>query len=201
MSLRVIGTCVVMMLVLTRAPIGVGGVSKQQADSFAQKIALIEQHGDLPARPRPARRTPVSEIEVNSWFAYNSAPVLPSGVTQPKITIVDNRRVIGAATVDLDAVSKSRSSGRLFDVWNLLGGQVPVTVSGTLRAEGGRARFDMQDAVVAGIPVPRRVVQELVDYYSRTPDHPKGVRLDDDFELPAGIRQIDLSPGAAVVVQ
>ena len=76
-----------------------------------------------------------------------------------------------------------------------------MTVSGTLRAEGGRARFDMQDAVVAGIPVPRRVVQELVDYYSRTPDHPKGVRLDDDFELPAGIRQIDLSPGAAVVVQ
>ena len=69
------------------------------------------------------------------------------------------------------------------------------------RAKADAARFEMQEAEVAGIPVPRRVVQELVDYYSRTPDHPKGVRLDDDFELPAGIRQIDLSPGAAVVVQ
>jgi hypothetical protein len=201
MTLRVIGASVVMMLVLARAPIGGAGVSKQQADSFAQKIALIEQHGDLPARSRAARRTPVSESEVNSWFAYRAAPVLPEGVTQPKITIVDDRRVIGNATVDLDAVSKSRASGRLFDVWNLIGGQVPVTVSGTLHAEDGRARFDMQDAEIAGIPVPRRVVQELVDYYSRTPDHPKGVRLDSYFELPAGIRQIDLSPGAAVVVQ
>jgi hypothetical protein len=44
-------------------------------------------------------------------------------------------------------------------------------------------------------------VQELVDYYSRTPDHPGGVRLDEEFELPSGIQRIDISPGVVVVVQ
>jgi hypothetical protein len=44
-------------------------------------------------------------------------------------------------------------------------------------------------------------VQELVEYYSRTPDHPDGHSLDDEFDLPAGIQTIEISPGAAVVVQ
>ena len=201
MTLRMFGVSAVVVLLLAPAVSGGAAVSRQQADSFAQKIALIEKHGTLPVRTRAARRTPVSEGEVNSWFTYHAGPVLPDGVTQPTLTIVNHQKVIGSAIVDLDAVAKSRASGRMFDIWNLIGGRVPVTVSGTLRAGDGRGRFDMEEAEFAGIPVPRRIVQELVDYYSRTPDHPKGVRLDEPFELPAGIRQIDLSPGAAVVVQ
>ena len=153
------------------------------------------------AKAHAARRTSVTEAEVNSWFTYSAASSLPTGVAAPKVTIVGNRKVIGTATVDLDAVAKSRSRGGVFDIWSLIGGQVPVTVSGLLHAQGGRARFDLQEAEVSGIPVPRRVVEELVDYYSRTPDHPEGVRLDQEFALPAGIRQIELSPGTAVVVQ
>jgi hypothetical protein len=78
---------------------------------------------------------------------------------------------------------------------------VPVTVGGLLHTKDGRAKFDLQEAEVSGISVPRRIVAELVDYYSRTPDHPEGIRLDQEYELPAGIRQIELSPGTAVVIQ
>ena len=176
-------------------------VSKQQAESFARKIEQIEKQGSAPGPRGAARRTSVTEAEVNSWFTYSAAPSLPTGVASPTVTIVGNRKVIGTATVDLDAIAKSRSKGGAFDIWNLIGGRVPVTVGGLLHAQEGRVKFDLQEAEVSGIPVPRRVVEELVDYYSRTPDHPQGIRLDQEFELPAGIRQIELSPGTAVVVQ
>jgi hypothetical protein len=179
-------------------------VSKQQADSLAKKITLIEQHGasaPRPPTPKSPRRTPMSEGEVNSWFAYHAPPLLPNGLTEPRLTIVDTRKVVGVATVDLDAIAKSRQSGRTFDIWKLIGGRVPVTVTGLVNAHDGRVRFDLQSAEISGVPVPTRVVQELVDYYSRSPDRPNGLRLDDEFALPAGIRDIELSPGAAVVVQ
>jgi hypothetical protein len=178
-------------------------VSKQQADSLAKKITQIEQQGQASAPKRAAgvRRTPMSEGEVNSWFAYHAPPLLPNGLTEPRLTIVDTRKVVGVATVDLDAIAKSRASGRTFDIWNLIGGRVPVTVTGLVNAHDGKVRFDLQSAEISGVPVPTRIVQELVDYYSRTPERPNGLRLDDEFALPAGIRDIELSPGAAVVVQ
>jgi hypothetical protein len=190
------------LFVLALALVEAAGVSQQQAESFSRKLSIIEQHATDAARSGAApRRTPVTEAEVNSWFAYRSAEALPTGVTQPRITIVGNRQVVGTATVDLDAVAKSRASGRVFDVWNLVGGRVPLTVTGLVHASGGRGRFEMQRAEMSGVPIPRRMIEELVDYYSRTPDDPDGVRLDQEFELPAGIQRIDLAPGTAVVVQ
>jgi len=179
-------------------------VSKQQADSLAKKITQIEQQGQSAPKtraPGAPRRTSMSEGEVNSWFAYHAPPLLPKGLTEPRLTIVDTRKVVGVATVDLDAIAKSRQSGRTFDIWNLIGGRVPVTVTGLVNAHDGRVRFNLESAEVSGIPVPARLVQEMVDYYSRTPERPNGLRLDDEFALPAGIRDIELSPGAAVVVQ
>lgn len=178
---------------------GAGAVSRQQADVFEKKIETIERHGTQ--SPRRSQRTPVTESEINSWFAYRSDPVLPEGLTRPSLTIAGNGRVTGTATLDLDAVAKSRQSGRTFDIWNLVSGQMPVTVHGIVRTRGGRARFKLQEAWVSSVPVPQRIVQELVSYYSRTERHPGGRRLDEEFELPAGIQTIEMSPGAAVVVQ
>jgi hypothetical protein len=184
---------------LAGAGVQAGDVSRQQADSFAKKVAVIAQRGVAP-RPVPAR-TVVSETEVNSWFTYRAQEHIPSGVTQPKVTIIGNGRVMGLATVDLDAVSRERSSGSTFDLWNLIGGKVPVAVTGVLETKGGRGRFELQSATLGGVPVPRSLLQELVAYYSRTPDHPEGVRLDTPFQLPARIQQIEVGAGQAVVVQ
>jgi len=177
-------------------------VSRQQADSFAKKVAIIAQRGGASApRASAARRTVLSESEVNSWFTYRAQEHIPKGVTEPKVTIIGNGRVMGLATVDLDVVSKQRASGSTFDIWNLVGGRVPVTVTGVLDAKGGRGRFDLQSATLGGVPVPKMVLQELVSYYSRTPENPEGVRIDTPFALPANIQQIDVAPGQAVVVQ
>jgi hypothetical protein len=191
---------VILAITCALAPIQAGDVSRQQADSFAKKVAIISQRGTGPASST-ARRTMVSENEVNSWFAYSGRDVIPKGITQPKVTIIGNGKVMGLATLDLDTVSRERASGKTLDMWNLVGGQVPVTVTGVLQTKGGRGQFDLQSASVAGIPVPKSLLQELVSYYSRTADHPEGVRIDAPFQLPAKIQQIEVGPGQAVVVQ
>jgi hypothetical protein len=40
-----------------------------------------------------------------------------------------------------------------------------------------------------------------VSYYSRTPEKPAGIGLDDPFALPARIREIHVERGQAIIVQ
>jgi hypothetical protein len=176
-------------------------VSPQQADAFAKKLAIISAQSTLATRAATVRRTSVSEDEVNSWFAYRAQPLLPQGMSEPQLTIVGNGRVMGTATLDLDTIAKQRRSSGILNPWNLVGGRVPVTVAGTLHTENGRGQFDVEETTVSGLPVPTSLLQDLVAYYSRTPTAPQGIRLDDPFELPANIRQIEVGQGKAVVIQ
>ena len=174
--------------------------SRQQADAFAKKIAQIQQQGAADQRAG-ARRTAVTQDEVNSWFMYRAAPVLPNGVSRPQLRIVGDGRVAGEVTVDLEQIAKRRSNGGTFDPWSYLGGRVPVTVEGILHTQNGRGRFELQSAEVSGVPVPKTILQEALSYYSRTPDDPDGIDLDAPFQLPAGIDKIEVGQGQAVVVQ
>jgi hypothetical protein len=179
------------------------GVSEQQADAFTKKMAMVTQRGvsGIQAQPRGPQRTSFSEAEVNSWFAYRGQDVLPTGVTEPRVTIVGDGKVRAAATVDLETIARRRSTGRALDPWTYLGGRLPVTLSGVLRTENGVGQFNLEEAAVSGVPVPTSVLQDIVAYYSRTADDPEGVRLNDPFRLPAQIKQIEFVPGQAVVVQ
>ena len=195
-------SALILLVLIALAPLQAASVSRQQGDAFAKKVALIQRQGDVSAKATVgSRRTALSEDEVNSWFTYQAQPLLPNGLTQPKLTIVGDGRVTGQATVDLDAVAKKRGSGGTFDPWSLIGGRVPVNVIGILHTRDGMGRFEMQSADIGGVPVPKSVLQELVSQYSRTPAHPAGVDLDDAFALPAKIRQIEVGAGQAVVVQ
>jgi hypothetical protein len=176
-------------------------ISQQQADLFSKKVAQIVVQGDAVKKPATPRRTQVSEGEVNSWFAYSAKPLLPAGVTDPRVTLVGDGKVAGQAVVDLDSIAKRKQSGGTFDLWNLVGGRVPVNVAGTLRTKDGVGTFDLDSADVSGLPLPKSFLQEVVSYYSRTAKNPQGVKIDDPFELPAAIRQIDVGAGQAVIVQ
>lgn len=176
-------------------------LSKQQADSFAQKILLIAYQGNTSDGRAGSKRTSLSESELNSWFAFRAQPVIPKGISEPKITIIGGGRVAGQAVVDLDAVAKKRATGGVLDPWSYIGGRVPVSVAGVLHTKDGVGRFELHSAEVSSVPVPKMLLQELLSYYSRTPDHPQGISLEDPFELPAGIRSIEVGQGQAVVVQ
>lgn len=193
---------VVLALGVTAAAVTLHGAAatRQQADSLAKKITMITQRG-AQAPTSVARRTEVSEDEVNSWFAFRGRPFLPEGVTNPNVTMIGDGTMRGVATVDLEALGKRRATGGALDIWSYLGGKVPVAVTGTLRAHDGRGQFEMKSAEVAGVPVPKALVQELVSIYASSPEEKKPISLDSSFELPAKIRSIDVGRGQLVVVQ
>jgi len=175
-------------------------LSREQSDAFMRKVLLIADQAEKAERPG-TRRTAVTEAELNSWFAYTGQPLIPHGISEPEISMVGPGKVSGRAIVDLDAVAKKRSSGGVLDPWSYIGGKVPVSVAGVLHTKDGTGRFELETAEVSGVPVPKTLLQEVVAYYTRSEDHPRGVNMDDSFELPANIRQIEVGPGQAVVVQ
>jgi hypothetical protein len=106
----------------------------------------------------------------------------------------------GRAIVDLDAVRTSEKRGWL-DPASYLRGTVEVFVSGILQTSNGKGTFQLESATMGSLPVPKSLLQELVSYYSRTPDLPGGFDLDKPFELPANIREVEIQRGAATIVQ
>lgn len=176
------------------------GVAPTRADA-ASLQKKVESINAFSARPtRQTRRTTVTENEVNAYLAFDAGDQLPSGVVEPGITIVGAGRVTARAVVDLDAVRKQRARG-LLDPMSYVSGRVPMTATGVLRTGNGVGRVELETAAIGPLPVPKIVLQEIVSYYSRTPEKPAGIGLDDPFTLPARIREIQVQMGHAIVVQ
>jgi hypothetical protein len=166
---------------------------------MARKVRLIVENGVSPRKTE--RLTPVKEREVNAYLKFDAGPQIPVGVAQPSVSILGAGRLSGRAVVDLDAVREKTSSGGWFDPKSYLTGKLPVRVVGTLATRAGVGRFTLERAEISGIAIPKALLQELLSYYSRTPETPQGLNLDDPFELPAAIREIRVGKGEAVVVQ
>jgi hypothetical protein len=175
-------------------------VSRRDADLLKQKIALIAERSS--AAPSEQRlRTTVTEQEVNAYLVYEAQDYLPAGVVSPGITILDGGRVSGRATVDLDQIREDRKPTGLLDPMRFLSGRLPVTATGVLRTSNGVATFQFESAAISGVPVPKVLLQQIVGYYSRSPERPSGFSLDDPVALPARIREIQLQRGQAIVIQ
>ena len=89
----------------------------------------------------------------------------------------------------------------MLDPAQLLRGRVPVTATGVLRSKNGEFRFELESATVAGIEVPKSMLQELVSYYTRSAANPDGYSLDMPFTLSGGIREITVESRRAVIIQ
>ena len=182
--------------------VGVGAdvrATKRDAASLKQKVATITAHGETSSKV--ARRTIVTENEVNSYLVYEAGPQIPVGVVDPSITVVSPGRLSGRAIVDLDAVRKQKAPTSLLDPMNYLMGRLAVTAVGTLKTADGVGRFELESSSVGSIPIPKILLQEIVGYYSRSPEKPSGISLDDPFPLPARVREIQVDRGQAIIVQ
>ena len=177
-------------------------LTKQDADRFEQKLGKIVLQGKTASLKKSAqpRATPITDNELNSYFKYNGKAQVPVGVMEPTINAVGDGRVTGRAVVDLDAVRKQKQRGWL-DPANYLSGRLPVTAAGRLTTKEGRGQFQLESAEISGITVPKAVLQELLSYYSKTPENPAGIDMDAPFELPAGIREIQVGAGTSTVIQ
>jgi hypothetical protein len=223
-------TRVALALALSGAALGValhaaGGAqadarfTQAESESFVRKMAAIERIGAVgsttaasTARTRvspgsgpggaPAPRlTAITERELNAYFRYDMRDQFPAGVTEPTLTILGDGHVTATAVVDLDAVRDGQSSAGWLNPMRFLSGRLPITASGVIESQHGTARFLLDTVDVSGVPVPKSLLQQVLSYYSRTPENPQGLNLDDAIDLPAGIREIRVQPGQAIVVQ
>ncbi|HTH25499.1 MAG TPA: hypothetical protein VL919_10330 [Vicinamibacterales bacterium] len=174
-------------------------LTPQLADAFEKKIVLVQKIADQDAgKPRA---TAFSQAETNSYLKYKAGDLLPTGLMQPELTIIGEGRVSGKAVVDLDVVRQKQSSGGWFDPTSYLTGKLPVTASGKIVTWDGKGRFELERAEVSGLPIPKSFLGQMVNFFTRTADNPKGSSIDDIFELPAEIRRIDVDANRWTVHQ
>jgi hypothetical protein len=134
-------------------------------------------------------------------LTHELAGALPTGVVSPSVSILGGGRVSGRAVVDLDRVRQERKATSIFNPISYLKGRLPVVGTGAVRTDDGVARFQFESANIAGVPIPKLLLQQIVTYYSRSEQYPSGISLDDPFALPARIREIQVERGQAIVVQ
>jgi len=181
---------------------GASSLSKQEAERFQTKLTQIVAFGNAKpgAKPSDSHSTAVTDTEVNSYLRFIAAAQIPVGVADPEVHALGDGRVSGRAIADLDAVRKQKQRSWL-DPLGYLAGQLPVTAAGRLTTKDGKGQFQLETAEISGVRIPKAVLQELLSYYSRTPEHPAGIDMDAPFELPARIKEIRVGSGTSTVVQ
>lgn len=174
-------------------------ISKEQGNRLERKIDEIAKNAS--AEPVRSKKTLMSESEVNSYLNFNVKEKIPRGLSHPQISGLGNGNLAGRVFIDLDEFKRQRGSGGIMDPLNYISGQVPLTARGVLRARDGKGQFELLSAEIHRIPIPKPLVQELVTFFSRTQETPRGINIDEPFNLPAKIREVIVNQGEAVVTQ
>ena len=175
-------------------------LSQADADRMAKKIvAIVERGAVVPGKTARPLRTSFTDREVNAYFRFNRE-LLPEGVSDARIVIAPGGKVQALAKVNLTEALKTRDRSWL-DPLAWVSGVVEITAYGTFEAVGGKGRFTLERSLFAGVPVAPAILQQVVTFYSRSPESPEGVDLQKPFELPVGIRSVETGAGTAIVVQ
>ena len=175
-------------------------LTRQDADTLQQKLALINRNAAVRTPRSQARAITISERELNAYLRYHARNEMPVGVVEPYVWILGDGRVAGRAIVDLDVVRQQKPRGWT-DPAGYLTGRLPVRATGTLTTRDGVGRFTLESAEVSGVTIPQFMLQEIVSHYTRSPELPSGVALDAPFELPAAIREVKVGKGSATIIQ
>jgi hypothetical protein len=192
-------------LIAAIAAAGVGAhaqaPTRAEADAMQAKLERMATAAESPRAPSaPPLRTSFSEREINAYFEHYGASFLPEGIAKPRATLLDGGRVVARAIVDLDAVRLARERG-LLDPLAYLQGSLEVVAAGTIAGSDGRGVIRFQSATVGGVSVPKAVAQELLKFYTRTPERPGGFQFDEPFVLPARVQSVSAERGSIVVAQ
>ena len=167
---------------------------------MSQKVQALLARAEAPAAPAKPVTTSFTESEINAYLRLDPSAGLPVGLKQPTVTLLDGGRVESKALVDLDLIRTSQARGWL-DPLAYVSGLVEVRTAGTFRGANGKGTYAYESASLGGVPIPKSVFAELVSFYTRSAEAPKGIPLDAPFELPHRIRDVELRRGMATVIQ
>jgi hypothetical protein len=172
--------------------LGAVQVSRHSAETLQHKIDNIKAT-DEAANPRhPNVQMEISEAELESYVLYSMREDIPVQLDSINVQLTP-----GTVAANTQVTFNSNSTGNpLFDA--LVGGTHNLSVRGHLSGSEGMGKFDLEEVKVDGIPVPKVLIQTLVEKYVK-PKYPE-VDLKAPFELPWGIRSIDIGEGKARIV-
>jgi hypothetical protein len=169
------------------------------ADGMNAKIERLREAAERPPTARSsAAETSFSEGEINAYLQVYGPTFLPPGIARPQVAIAEGGRVRARAIVDLDAVRVARPRG-LLDPLAFATGALEVIAAGFVEGRDGVGTVRLESATVGGIAVPRTVAEELLRFYTRTPERPGGFELDKPFPLPGTLRGVITARGTAKV--
>jgi len=176
--------------------------TRAEASAMQTKIDRIVATAEAPPRPAsaPPLKTTFTEREINAYLALDGPDFLPPGIAMPRVRLGADNRVEARAVVDLDGVRRSRERS-VFDPLAYITGSVEVVAVGTVEGSGGEGLIRYESATVGGVEVPKTVAQELLRFYTTTPERPRGFAFDEPFALPVGLRAVSVQRGAATVTQ
>lgn len=181
-------------------------------DVWERAVGVEEETSESEVEPSPEladlalerfRRTIAGEAETSSFSAlelesllrYRAADHLPQGVTEPTVEIRDGELRLGAQ-VSVELLPRIPELER---VRELLPDRVPVELRGLLLTlEGVGPVFLVQRIAAAGVPIPRRLHEEVLEGV-RTGEGrglpPEAIRL----PLPVGIRTLRVQDGELII--
>ena len=174
-------------------------LTKQLSDAFEKKIVLVQNHSS--AGTKKPLATTFTEAETNSYLKFGATELLPVGLTQPNITMLGDGRVMGTAIVDLDIVRQKQGSGGWLDPMSYLTGKLPVMATGKIVTWDNKGKVELERAEISGLPLPKSLLGQMVNFFTRTTDNPKGSSIDDTFILPANIQRIDVQKNRFITHQ
>lgn len=178
------------------------GGRNRDAEKMGRSVAAIMTRSVTPPGKGTASRlrTTFSDTELNAWLVADGKENVPVGIVSPRVTFTGPGKIAFKGVLDLDAVRKSRERGWL-DPFAYLNGFMEFAMVGSLSGVGGQGTFDVDSATLGNVSVPKVLLQELISYYSKSPEFPGGITLGKPFALPASVRDIIIARGSATVVQ
>lgn len=171
------------------------GVSWAEADSLSRKLAVIEERQKQGSRR--SQTVQVTQGELNSYLNLSYASELPKGVSDLEIRF-GNERIEAKGLVDIEQV-KGKVAAPSWSPIALLGGQVPIELSGKLVNQDGFGTIELDSAYVASIRVPISVVEQMVASSTRSEKRPEGFDIHAPFRLPYSVSRVRVEPGRAVL--
>jgi hypothetical protein len=190
-----VGLPVILLTAASQAP---QDRSKADADLMRKKLATIVARSEQKTAQKPSPlRTTFTDREANAYFKVDGPDFLPPGVLSPEVTIDQGGKVSARAVVDLEKALQPS----VFNPLSWLGGTTEVTAFGTVTGQNGKGQLQIERATLSGISIPKSVLQQVVSYYTRSPEMPNGFNIDEPFELPSKIRSVETTKGQATIVQ
>jgi len=163
--------------------------SRRKAESLQAKIDDIKSAETSRSSKPQGKQTEVTEAELESFVLFSLRDKIPV-----KLDSIAVQLLPGAVSADTQVTFNSNNTGNSI-VDSLVGGTHNLFVKGNLSGDERRGKFDLVEVKLDGIPVPRVLIQTLVDKYVK-PKYPE-VDLREPFDLPWGIRTIAIENGKA----